>query len=96
MATKEAAVLVELPGLNAIAQQKFDLPYEELSPSLQSHVREEAVRRAAPDLLAAVKEMSSIARSLAVALDGESKATDDSLAEIREIAQTVIALTEGR
>jgi hypothetical protein len=45
------------PGLNVIALQKFDIPYDELAPALQGHVREEAVRRAAPNMLSALKEI---------------------------------------
>ena len=46
---------VELPGLEVIAQLKFDLAYRELSPSLQRFVRDEAARRAALDLLDVVE-----------------------------------------
>lgn len=47
------------------------------------------------DMLAALKEIGCIARTLAVALDGESGATDDSLAEIRKLCQDVAAKAEG-
>lgn len=95
MATKEAAVLVGLPGLNAIAQQKFDLPYEELSPSLQSFVREEAVRRAAPDMLAALKLADyrlTYLLSQQQRQPKEYEITADHIGTIR----AAIALAEGR
>lgn len=91
MATKEAAVLVELPGLSAIAQQKFDLPYEELSPSLQSHVREEAVRRAGNDMLAALKRAANTIEFL----QAKSMVTGSAERSLREI-RAAIALAEGK
>lgn len=92
MATQESAVLVELPGLNAIAQQKFDIPYYELSPSLQSVVREEAVRRAGNDMLAALKAVQSLLK--AITQYSNSRMANDK--EVNGLIDAAIHLAEGK
>jgi phosphate uptake regulator len=74
---------VELPGLEAIAQQKFDLPYYELSPALQSHVREERVRRSGQNMLAALKTVVDVLanRSRGPELNSLSTFIDDVVRE---------------
>lgn len=67
------------------------------TPAKETALRETlSTRGAAPKMLAALNEIGCIARVLALALDGESKATDDSLAEIRKLCQDAVAEAEGR
>ena len=82
--------LTEYPGLEAKAQQLFEISYAELGPRLQKCVRSKVVQEAALELLEALKAVITHPSVI------ELLAPEDSLGSLKALARDAIAKAEGR